>query len=584
MCGISGFNWEDEKKIQNMVNLLSHRGPDANGVFIDKGISLGHNRLSIIDLSQVANQPMTDNSGDLTIVYNGEIYNFKELKSVLKDEYEFKTGSDTEVILAGYLKWGKDVVERLNGMFAFAIWDKRDGSLFCARDHVGMKPLYYYWDGAKFIFASEIKAIFTHDISKTLDVEAFNHYLRILYVPEPMTLIKNIYKLPPSHTLRLEGEKLAVEKYSQNKPASSDLSYTEVVSELRRKVMQAVERHLVSDVPVGVYLSGGIDSSTVLYCMSRFQKDINTFTIGFDLTLGQEQEKFNSDFILAQKTADFFNTTHHEVRISVSDALSVFEEASIANSDPISNPTLIAMLSLARHARSHVKVALTGNGGDELFGGYDRYKTALLARFLYTPSALFAKFMFQKDDLLSRSISSELIINTEKIKGYYQKYLTGSDMAEKLMSADRQSWLPEHFFMLSDKMSMANSLEERMPFADKEIVQFGMSLPRKYKVDLRDTKKVLKDAFRDDLPPHLFNQPKRGWFSPAAKWLRNEEFADMVRKTFSPEYYQGTKSIFNWASLELMLEKHIDKREYNLTMIWAIFTFQVWAKQHNVEL
>src|SRR3989338_4971712 len=584
MCGISGFNWNDEKKIKEMVSCLAYRGPDAQGVFLDVGISLGHAGLRVIDVSPDANQPMSDNNGELIIVFKGEIYNFHELKEELQGEYQFKTKSDTEVILAGYRKWGRNMAEHLNGMFAFASYDKRDKSLFCARDHLGMKPFYYFWDGTRFIFASEIPAILAHDVPRVLDKEAFNHYFRVLFVPEPMTLLKDVYKLPASHTLILKDGKITVESYGEKEFPRTILSYEESAKLLKEKVIKAVERHLVSDVPVGVYLSGGIDSSIVLAAASRFHKRIKTFTVGFTLEDKGESHKFNADFDLAARTAKFFNTEHHTITISVKDALNAMEEVALHNSDPVSNPTSIAMFLLARFARKEVTVALTGNAGDELFGGYGRYRIALAARYLYTKPNLFAKFMFEKDGKLSRIISQEMFLPGSMIKSRYKKYLRGRDAAEALMSADRLSWLPEHFFMLSDKMSMASALEERMPLGDKELVAFSQTLPRNYKVDLRKTKKILKYAFKDDLPEFLFDQPKRGWVSPAAQWFKNKEFADFAREILSESYCAGSGKLFNWQELRGMLERHINKEEYNLTSLWAVLTFQMWAKKFKVEI
>ncbi|MEX1003126.1 MAG: asparagine synthase (glutamine-hydrolyzing) [Crocinitomicaceae bacterium] len=583
MCGISGFNWKDKQKISEMVGILSYRGPDAEGLFIDEKVSLGHNRLSIIDLSANANQPMSDNAGELIIMFNGEIYNFKELKRELENGYDFKTNSDTEVILAGYKKWGRGVVKKLNGMFAFAIWNKKENILFCARDHMGMKPFYYFWDGERLVFASEVPSILVHDIPRKLNIGALNHYFRILYTPEPMTLIENIYKLPPAHTLTLQNGKLSIEPYGEE-IKQNKLSYNEATLILKEKILNSVERHLISDVPIGLYLSGGIDSSIMLASMSKFKNNIETFSIGFSLNNNPEENKFNQDLLLARKTASHFGSNHNEVIISSKDVVNTFEEVATHNSDPISNPTSIAMFLLARFAKKKVTVALTGNAGDELFGGYDRYKTILLARFFMTPPDLFAKFMFQKDALLARVVDQNFLQSELKIKKYYEKYLIGRDAADSLTNADRQSWLPEHFFMLSDKMSMASALEERIPLADKEIVEFARSLPRKYKVDMRNTKKILKDAFKDELPQYLFDQPKRGWFSPAAKWFREPEFADLARRILSEGYYSNTNKLFNWPEIQEMLEKHIDKREYNLTILWAIITFQIWAKKFKIEL
>lgn len=608
MCGISGFNWKDEGKIAEMVQALSHRGPDANGVFTGEGISLGHNRLSVIDLSPDANQPMFDESGELVIVYNGEVYNFQDIRKELEGEYNFKTKSDTEVILAGYKKWGNKVVEKLNGMFAFAIWNKNKQELFIARDHAGIKPLYYFWDGKELIFASEIKAILTHDIERKLNISAFNQYLRVLYVPEPNTLLENIYKLPPSSTLILKGNSLKIESYGKNMRKISQQSYSETKNVLREKVIQAVRRQLVSDVPVGVYLSGGIDSSTVLFSMSQFNNKIKTFSVGFDLSSEEEVEKFNSDFDLARKTAQFFGTDHHTLKISAQDALGVFERVVGQNDDLISNPTSIPMMLLAEYAKKEVTVALTGNGGDELFGGYDRYRMALFAYYYKKLPAvvrkvgnmhgkllklnyksevdLFAKFMFEKDAKLLRVISPSIFEKDSYIKEFfYDNYLSEceGDPAECFMSVDQRSWLPDQAFGLSDRMSMLSALEERVPLVDKDLVVFASTLPRAYKVDLFRTKKILKDAFREDLPEFLFSQPKRGWFSPGAKWLRHPEFQKFARDVLSEKYYSGTKRLFDWNSVENMWADHVEKREYNLTILWALLSFQIWAKHNKVQ-
>jgi len=609
MCGISGFNWENERKARAMVQVLSHRGPDADGIFVDEGISLGHNRLSIIDLSANANQPMYDNAQELVIVFNGEIYNFQDIKKDLEGEYDFRTKSDTEVILAGYRKWGGDVVNKLNGMFAFAIWDKRTKELFCARDHAGIKPFYYFWDGKHFIFASEIKSIFTHDIPRRIDIEALNQYLRVLYVPEPMTMIKHIYKLSPRSTLTLNGTNLSIAKYGVMTKEVEIPSYKEATSLLRWKVIHAVHRQLISDVPIGVYLSGGIDSSTVLFSMTQFSKNIETFSVGFSLGEGEEKEKFNQDFYLAGRTAEYFGTNHNTLIISAKDVRSSFEEAVAQCDDPISNPTSVAMLLLARFAKSKVSVVLTGSGGDELFGGYDRYRMALAAfyykkipGFLLAMSNmhpklsklsyendvdLFARFMFQKDDTLSRVVSSSIFKQDTYSKKYFQdRYFSKFDNGPEscFMKVDQESWLPDYFFMLSDKMSMASALEERVPLIDEELITFSDALPRSYKLDLFGTKKILKDAFRNDLPSYLFNQPKRGWFSPGAKWLRNPDFTKFAKEVLSQDYYEGTKTFFNWSEVEEMLYKHIRKEKYNLTILWAILTFQIWARHYQVEI
>lgn len=608
MCGISGFNWKHEERARAMVARLAHRGPDAQGVFTDDGVSLGHNRLSVIDLSPEANQPMFDVSRELAIVFNGEIYNFRELRGELEGKYAFRTQSDTEVLLAAYRQWGPKMVERLNGMFAFVIWNKRTQSFFCARDRLGIKPFYYFWDRKRFMFASELQALFEHDIPRTLSKDAFSHYLRVLYVPAPLTMVEGVKVLPPSHTLTLQGGEVRVARYASEKVEPTNLSYGAATKTLNQKLRAAVERQLVSDVPVGVYLSGGVDSSVVLASMARLRQGIKTFTIGFSLP-GADEEKYNHDFELAARTAQYFGTEHHPLVVSVQDTLEAFEEVTTHNSDPVSNPTSIAMYLLARHARKEVTVALTGNASDELFGGYDRYRMAhasslfqklpfplrkllalhpRVAKMEYaTSSDLFAQLMFQKDGPLSRVVAPNFFRTSEATKEFFR---TGhvsdvpGDVAEVLMSADRQSWLPDFFFTLSDKMSMASALEERVPFADNDVVSFAASLPRSYKLDLFGTKKILKDAFRSELPSFLLSQPKRGWFSPASKWFRDPEFGAFAHNVLSKEYYEGTAALFAWDGVQRMLEDHIEKREYQLPLLWALLTFQMWARRYNVTV
>jgi asparagine synthase (glutamine-hydrolysing) len=609
MCGISGFNWRDEIKIKEMVSSLSYRGPDANGFFLDEGVSLGHDRLGIIDLSVGAGQPMSDNLDEITIVFNGEIYNFEEIREELKEEYEFRTKGDTEVILAGYRKWGNGVVDRLNGMFAFAIWDKRDNSLFCARDHMGMKPFYYFWDGNKFIFASEISALLVHNLPRKLNIEAFNYYFRVLYSPGSMTLIKDIYKLPPFHTLLLKDGVISISSYDKIPTDKVDISYRRATLILKEKVLASIKRHLVADVPVGVYLSGGIDSSVVLASMSRFHEKIKTFSVGFRLKDGEEGGKFNQDLELAKRTAKFFGAEHNHILVSVDDVIASMGEMMAHNSDPISNPTAVAMLLLSKFTKNKATVVLTGNAGDELWGGYERYRITLgayyykmLPKFVrsilnknkkiskldYKDEVdLFSQFMFEKDEGLSQVICPSFFEKDVKIKKYFQDQYFSScraDIVECLMDVDQKSWLPDHFFMLSDKMSMASAIEERMPLADRELLTFSKTIPTSYKVGLFRTKKILKDAFKDDLPDYLFKQPKRGWFSPAAKWFRDPKFEIFVREVLSENYYLGTKKLFNWVSVERMLDDHISKKKYNLTVLWAILVFQMWAKQYQIEV
>ncbi len=602
MCGIAGFNWEDKELGRQMNTCLAHRGPDAEDVLSMPGATLAHRRLAIIDLSVAANQPMVDTTGRAIIVFNGEIYNYKELRKELV-HYRFKTESDTEVILAGYLTWGRKVVERLNGIFAFAIWDTESQTLFCARDHMGVKPFYYFWDEGRFIFASEIKAILTHHMPRELDTESFNAFMRVLYVPEPQTMYKKIRKLSPGSLLILQGKELREEKYYNPVPAPRSWSYEEARQAVHDTVATAVERQMVADVPVGVYLSGGIDSSIVLSSVSKVKKHVKTYSVGFDVDNVEDQQKFNRDFELAAETAKFFGAEHHPLIIHVRDVAERLEDIVGSIDDPISNPTAIAMAHLSKFAKKEVTVVLSGNGGDELFGGYERYRMSrrvdvigsipgavhLLPqriRAAYNMSALerLVQFEFEKDKRLSRVINTDVFTTVSEVQRYFEKYVEGyKDKTEALIQADLTSWLPDQALLLGDKMSMYGSLEERVPLLDREVVALAKSLPLNYKVTPFTTKKILKDAFRKELPEALFKEPKRGWFSPGAKWLRRPEVRALVQEVLSESYYAPTSKLFNWQAVHTMLDNHIEKREYNLTVLWAILTFQIWAKKYMIK-
>ena len=609
MCAINGFNFSDEELLNRMNIITSHRGPDGKGAFYDEGVSLGHNRLSIIDISESASQPMLSSDGRFAIVFNGEIYNFKELKKELEGEYNFKTKSDTEVILAAYSKWGKDCLNKLNGMFAFAVWDKEKKELFLVRDHAGIKPLYYFWDNNKFIFSSEIKGILEHDVPRILNKEAFNHYFRVLYTPEPLTMFEGIYKLPPATYAVLSNGKLKIEKYWKLEDQKYNKNKKEIQKNIKEKVLQSVKDQLISDKPLGLYLSGGIDSSVILYAMSKAKQNIETFSVGFDLVDKKESDKFNKDFYLARKTAKYYGTKHHEVLLKPDDVLKYIEKAVIQMDEPISNPTSISMMRLAEFAKDKVDVVLGGDGGDELFGGYERYRLSKIASIyqsilpafirnilsfnkklnkLNIPAGIdrFALFMFMKDKVLKRVISQNIFDKKKSKQFFDEKYFKESskDFEKVFMNTDRQSWLVDESLMRSDKMSMGSGLEVRVPLLDKELVSFANTIPTKYKVSSSNTKIIFKEAFKKDLPPYLLKEPKRGWFSPGAKWLRDEGIYLVAKEVLSKDYNETTKSLFNWEEVQKILEDHCSKKEYNITIIWALLTFQIWAKYYKIQI
>ena len=379
MCSINGFNFQNKELIQKMVNETRHRGPDQEGFYYDENISLGHARLSIIDLSERARQPLWNEDKSICVICNGEIYNFQELRKELQERgHRFFSRSDTEVILHLYEEKKEKCLEDLNGIFAFAIYDKNKGKIFLARDRIGVKPLYYYFEPsmnsgqAKFIFSSEIKAILSHSIPREIDREGLSHYFRIFFVPSPFTLFKGIKKIPAAHYLLYKNGEIALKKYWDLKDASEMKSAKEATEGIKALLRDSVKRQLVSDRPVGVFLSGGIDSTSVLGMVSEFMpREIKTYSVGFDINI--EPEKYNRDFWLARQTAQHYGTNHHELLINDIDARDNIEKVIWHMEEPAPNPIQIATFLLAREAKKEVAVVLGGDGGDEIFGGYPRY-------------------------------------------------------------------------------------------------------------------------------------------------------------------------------------------------------------------
>lgn len=622
MCSINGFSWQDEALVRRMNNATKHRGPDGTGIFSAPGISLGHNRLAIIDLSPVAAQPMQSADGRFVISFNGEIYNYKELRDELAP-YPFRSSSDTEVILAAYERWGEQAFARLNGMFALALWDVKEEKLLLVRDQVGIKPLYYYESGGRLIFSSEIKAILEHaELSRRIDPLALDLYLRVNYVPAPLTMFSGIKKLPQGHLLVWKSGTFSLKPFvPEKKSLVSHRPFKELREELQQRVRASVAAQLVSDRPVGLYLSGGIDSSIVLEGMTRASKKVETFSVGFELTTAEQAEKFNADFLLARRTARHFGATHHEVLLSPQEILSLLETAVYHLDEPVSNATIIPMLKLARFARERVAVVLGGDGGDELFGGYERYRLSLLSSYyryfphLFRASAnrafpriakldtvpgieRYAQFHFLKEDKLKPLLApsayhpcvaqefftARFFPKDAAVRGYGGTRLCANKrepFEQQFMDVDRQSWLPDESLLRSDKMSMAAGLEARVPLLDLPLIEFAATIPLRHKVSLFNTKITLKEAFRGLIPDELLHQPKRGWFSPGAKWLRYPHVAAFARKVLSPDYAEATRHLFDWDAVRARLVAHLSG-EYHLTELWAILTLQLWARRFRV--
>lgn len=623
MCGINGFNFRNEGLINKMNKLTKHRGPDDDGVFLNKHWSLGHNRLSIIDLSPGGHQPMFSIDKKLSIVFNGEIYNYLELKRDLIDKgYSFVSQSDTEVILYAYREWGKDCVAKFNGIFAFAILNIETDELFLARDHLGVKPLYYYYKNNRFIFSSEAKGIFAHsDISTSLNVDALNIYFRLLYIPSSLTIWENIYKLEPGHLAILNNNQLKIEQFwnFSNQPIIDNKNF--LLEEVKYLVKDSIRGQLMSDRPLGVFLSGGIDSTIIAGVVSEMSNKVNTFSVGYEFT--EESGKYNNDMIIARKTAQYFNTDHHELILQAKDIVNNFERAIWHMDEPVSNHIQTVNLLLAEYAAKKVKVVLGGDGSDELFGGYERYYYSYLIDlwqklpkvirnkipikfFLYNlnksdvyqkissvpSSERYLEFFGQKEKDISDFLRPQYNRNYFLSEWLKQKYFSSpiTDFTRQFMRVDIKTWLPEESLLRSDKMSMAVGLEERVPFLDWRLVELADRIPIKYKLGKKGInifnsgynyhgKIILREAMKKYLPDYVLKQNKWGWFSPSSKWMRNGPLKLFVEDVLSSNYCAATNDIIDFKAVNRIYNDHLQKKSYNLNIIWSLLTFQVWYRQ-----
>lgn len=610
MCGINGFNFQNETLVRTMNEQVSHRGPDDRGVWVHPHVSLGQTRLSIIDLSPGGHQPMVNESQTVTVVFNGEIYNYRELRIELEQlGHVFKTKSDTEVILKLYEQEGEACFKKCNGIFAIAIWDEKKQTMILARDHLGVKPLYYYWKNDQLIFSSEIKAILAHDIPRQVNWEAANMYFRLLYVPAPLTMFAGINKLPPATCAILKNNQLTFHTFWKPEVSETNMSYAEAVETVRSTVSAAVKRQLVSDRPVGLFLSGGIDSTIIAGLATEYSTDtLHTFSAGFDVA----PQKFNADLDLARITSKRLGTTHHELIVTGKDCAREFFNCIYHLDEPIANATQVATYLLSKIAKSSVAVSLGGDGGDELFGGYQRYKYSRystraqsvpgVAAGLRVVSAIFPQqnwakkftvppgyprylqFMAQKESALQRVLKQPELQNS-RVEVFLKSHNNQNvcpDSENQLMWLDLQHWLPEESLMRSDKMSMAFGLEQRVPFLDIPLTELALSLPYAYKIKGQNQKRILKDAYADLIPESIRQQPKRGWFSPGSEWLRTD-LHDMARMVFQPDFNPGMSEWIDFKEVNRLYQEHCDRTGYHLNLLWSILTFQVWYHIFFVE-
>lgn len=612
MCGINGFNFKDQRLIEVMVKKTHHRGPDDSGIFSDEKISLGHNRLSIIDLSQAGHQPMISPDNNFVIIFNGEIYNFQEIKKELEAKgCVFKSKTDTEVVLLGFQAWGVKIFEKLNGIFALAIWDRKNETLYLARDPYGVKPLYYFWQDGKFIFSSEIKSILEHPIKRELSIDALNIYFRFLYIPAPVTAFKNIFKLPAGKFLVLKNKQIEIKDYYHLKFGQEYTDYQQAKNDLRKTFDQAVKSQLISDRPLGLFLSGGFDSTAILGAMQKnSSQPVKTFTVGFQTDI--DYDNYNADAVLAKKTTEYYQTDHHQIDISAQDVIDNFSKVAYQMDDLASNHIQVANYLLAKFAKQKVDVVLGGDGGDELFGGYERYYlnhlvdqwqkipsimrdnflTSKLAQMvgrenllkkinISDPEKRFFGYMAQKEKQVANILKSD-INHFDAVYSYFAPYFAKNiqgytNFSQKI---DLETWLVDESLLRSDKMSMAWALEQRVPILDKKMVELAFQIPIKWKVNNRQQgKKIYIEALRDYFPDYLMQEKKRGWFSPAAKWLR-KDLKNFAQEMLSPNYNSATTDYLDFKAIDALFSRHLSKEEYSLNILWATMTFQAWYKEY----
>ena len=579
MCGICGFlGFEDKNLIKRMAESLSHRGPDDEGFYYGDNIYLGHRRLSIIDI-EGGHQPVHNEDESIWIVYNGEIYNYVELALYLERcGHKFYTSSDTEVIVHAYEEFGENFVNKLVGIFSFAIWDDNRKTLLLARDRLGVKPLYYYLDDGKLIFASEIKSILQHkEFERQLNVSVLSHYLKYQSTPSNETILQKIKKLPSAHYLVANDADINIIKYWDLNPLPKDIRYDQAV-QIKNFLESAVRKELVSDVPVGIFLSGGIDSSSVAAIASKYSENtLSTFSVGF----GSE----NDELKFARETADYFGTNHHELIVDPNTISKILPHIVWHFDEPIADNAAIPVFLLSKLAKNYVSVVLTGEGADEIFAGYPKYKlfspffrmvpNALKRRMISfsPPSNVFADYE-QDHHLLkcNNDINRNNKHNREKVS---------FDLNSQLVK-DIKYWLPNYLLMKVDKMTMANGLEARVPFLDHVLVEECFRLPVKCKLNGLTGKYILRKMMSNTLPKNICNRPKRGFPMPLNKWVSND-LNDYITSTIHDSIFVNKNFDIRYINnlLNSCKSSYDPIKKFRCTrQAWLLSVFSIWHEMY----
>ncbi len=608
MCGFVGFldNTLNKKEVlSNMLDTIIHRGPDQIGEFIDNNIALGFRRLSIIGVDNGL-QPLFNEDNSLALVFNGEIYNYKELRCELIDKgHIFKTNTDSEVLVHCYEEFGEEMVNKLRGMFAFVIYDIFNKNIFAARDHFGIKPLYYYKTNDNgLIFGSEIKSFLKHpNFKKEVNKDALKPYLTFQYSVLEETFFKGVFKLQPGHYITFKNGILSTNQYFDITFDQKNISLKQSVNDIENVLKESVELHKDSEVPVGAFLSGGVDSSYIVANLLP-QK---SFSVGF------EQDSFNESS-LAKELSDSLNIENIQKIITADECFDNLSEIQYHMDEPQSNPSSLPLYFLSKLAREHVTVVLSGEGADEIFGGYEWYddddiikkykkvpyifrKTAAnMARKLpnFKGRTTIIKGGSKVEDyfigqaLIFEENEAIKILTPQYAKSKSIKEITGpiydkvknQDDITKKQYLDLKLWLQGDILLKADKMSMAHSLELRVPFLDKEVMKVGESIPTIYKVNNKTTKFALREAARKNLPEEWAKRAKKGFPVPIRLWLQEEKYYKMVRNVFNSDY---TSEFFNKIDLINLLENHYNGKINNARKIYTIYVFLVWYKKFFIE-
>ena len=605
MCGFVGFCDDSKNKkkiIRDMADIIKHRGPDSDGYYVDNNIALGFRRLSIIDLDK-GSQPIFNEDKDKVIVFNGEIYNYKEIREELKSKgHKFSTNTDTEVILHGYEEYKEDILNKLRGMFAFVIYDIKEKSLFGARDFYGIKPFYYYYDNENFLFGSEIKSFLgSPNFKKELNKDMLSQYLTFQCSIGEDTFFKNTYKLLPGHYFIYKDKELEIKKYYEVKlEPNDDKSLEEWVSGIREVIDNSVLAHKVSDVEVGSFLSSGVDSSLI----AKLSSVDKTFTVGYD-------NKKYSEIDYAKEFSDKINVSNVSKKISKEEYFKEFSNVQYYMDEPLADASAVMLYFLSKTASKHVKVCLSGEGADEIFGGYNIYhepysvswynKIPYFIRkcigILVYPFRNYTGFNFlyrRSKKIEDRYIGNAFIFepnDAKKIvnfnygnktykdftKSYYDK-VSDLDVVTKMQYIDFNFWLIYDILLKADKMSMANSLEVRVPYLDRKVIEYASKLPSKYKIVGNETKYAFRKVAKEELADKVADKKKLGFPVPIREWLKEDDVYQEVKNMFLESGY-----FFKPKKIIKLLDDHKAGKRDNSRKIWTIYTFLVWYQEYFIK-